>query len=180
MKAVSNKILFDIYLALLFLAGCIGFFICIMMIYGFISHNWEILHLFLRKCGIFSLVIILFTAYIDSCMKPDYFEIIFSPKIIRINYYKLNRRNGLYALSFFSYRKNIKSTEISIDNFEFYALSNNMIMMKKILCLYGNSRNNLVKFCLNISLIAKSNYRELINRLEKFGLTPKLVGLSKN
>ncbi len=173
MKTVSNKIYFNIYLAFLFLASCIGFFIGIMAICG-------LLHLFLRKCGIFVFVIILFPMLIDLCMKPDYFEIIFSQRMIRINYYKLNRRNVLYALSFFSYQRNIKSTEISIDNFEFYALSNNKIMKKKILYLYGNNQNNLVKFRLNISLITKSNYRELINRLEKFGLTPKLIRLSKN
>ena len=181
MNSISNKTLFDKYLIFNFATGVLGFCTGILSILCILMHNFELLFFLLGMYGTFVIIFVLFFTYIlTAYVNPDYFEASFSKNIIRVAYYRLRRRNGLSFLSLFSYKKNIKSIEVSKDKFEFYAFSTNLFKQKKILHLYGRKQNSLVKFSLNISLIKKSDYQALINNLEIFGLKPEFVRSSKN
>ena len=184
MNPISNKLSFNKYLILNFFVGILGLGIGFLTILCIILGNWEIVLFLFGKYGIFVFIFtvpILYILYIlIGTINPDYFEIAFPESTMRVHYYRLRRQNGLSFLALFSYKRNIKSIELSKDKFEFYALSLGFLKLKKVLHLYGNDRNNLVKFALNISLIKKSDYQTLVNSLERFGLKPGLIKLSKN
>ena len=181
MNPITNKISFDKYLIINFVTGIFGLGIGFLSILCIILGNWEVVLFLFGKYGIFVFIFTVPVLYIlIGTINPDYFEITFPENTMRVRYYRLRRQNGLSFFALFSYKRNIKSIELSKDKFEFYALSLGFLKLKKILHLYGNDQNNLVKFALNISLIKKSDYQALINSLERFGLKPGLIKLSKN
>ena len=170
MKTISNKLLFNLYLTLLFISECLGLYIAGLVIHSIAISNWDLLIVFLSRFGVFAGIIILISLFLDKYIKPDYFVISISRRNIQIKLYKPNRQNGLYFFSILFYIKNISFAEIALNKYEYYTFSYDKLKIRKNLHFYITNNNQIRQLEVNISLASKTKFQEITESLDKFKL----------
>lgn len=170
MNRISNKSIFQIYIILLFITSIGGFCTFFLTLYGLLFNDWAILIGIINNLGIIIVSFLTIFLFVDLYIRPEYLEVSFSLTKINIKTYRINRRNGVFFLTIFYYKKNIQTIEILNNTYSHFIVNNSRFGIKRIIHLFNNDNQKVKKLTLNISLIPIGKYTKLIHNLERFGL----------